>query len=194
MNTVPTPRIRYLAAKRVITYFLTLILLVLLLLVVRKSLWLSRMNDPPAHPPAITQENTFEQLPRTGLDLGRIISDPTASAQSLPPGAKPLDREPADLPVPPNSQILLRYQISDTSTAQHICVRSLPDTTIESAASFYRQALRSAGLSFQESIPAPLVLRLTAEQSDRSLMIRLRQAGSEVRLVVQLRYTIPSDS
>ncbi|MFA7236522.1 MAG: hypothetical protein WC058_06635 [Phycisphaeraceae bacterium] len=128
-----------------------------------------------------------------GTDFSQLLTHPDQFAAWLPAGAAPLDHEPAGLPVPPDSEILLRFQTNTsggTADNEETCVRSIRDTSLESAASFYRQALAVAGGKFTDQTPAPLVIRLTCQHPDGSLMIRLHQIGSEVRAVIQLRYTM----
>lgn len=186
--------------KRIITAVLAVILLVLCAMVVVKAMELRRMGE--RNPPPMTHVSPEDAMNHTapgGIDLGRLLSDPTAAVQTLPTGMHELDHEPADLPIPPNSEILLRCQAASNQAdpafiGQQICVRVLRDTTIESAASFYRQSLHDSHWSFDETVPQPMVLRMLASPSDqpadqppRSLLIRLHQVGSEVRVVIGLR-------
>ncbi|MHB1157202.1 MAG: hypothetical protein ACYC26_10225 [Phycisphaerales bacterium] len=181
-----------------IALFLVLILLILLTILVVKIIHVRSATPPespespespapPASPPAVSEPN----LRPTRPDLLQLLTNPDRLAASLPPGAAPLDHEPGNLPVPPRSEILLRFQTHISGGGdEETCVRSIRDTSLESAASFYRRALVAAGEKFTEQTPAPLVIRLTRQHPDGSLMIRLRQTGSEVRAVIQLRYTM----
>jgi len=104
---------------------------------------------------------------------------------------QPTDAEPADLPPHPRGTNLMRFIRTDHRRVEHLSIWSISDVNLEDAASFYQQAAMDKQFTPSRQLTdTPDVIETRYHRDGRALTVRCRQAGSEVRVVLQLRYTV----
>jgi hypothetical protein len=184
----------------------------------------SRQNDDPAMPPVPRRPSDAAEIPtaapvdliwpdavvvdRKTLPDGTVVErleprlEPAGGrslAELLPmPAAaeNPDAPEPADLPTPENATLLRRFAFGGDRPEQRVSVWSVRETKLDRVASFYMDAATARGFGLIDA-PGPddaTVRRIVFERRGELLIVRCRKVGPDIRVVVQLRYTMPQGS
>lgn len=156
-------------------------------------------TDPPDTPKS-PSEMTYQQQDADETNIDDLLTDPAGSI--TPRGTKPLGHPPADLPVYPEATQLLLYRQPEGDAVQEFGVWMIDDATLDEVRKFYHQAAMDAGFGLladgalrREQTPGELRPNQTPpstvwRRDDQTLIIRIRQAGAQLRVSLILRYTM----
>lgn len=130
--------------------------------------------DEPPQPPVA--------LPTDAEGMAQLLSRPDH---------EPTDAEPAALPPYPGGVNLMRFRRTDHRLVEHVSIWSISDADVEDVASFYQRAATD-----EQFVPtgdqrrSADVIESRYIRDPQLLSVRCRQAGDDVRVVLQLRYTV----
>lgn len=166
-------------------------------LVIRYAMNMTRVD--PARPAVVAPPTT---APATGAltDPLDSLMELAGSADALADGASggmpgvggPLDHEPAHLPALRTGTQLTRFRRDGDGYANEYAVWEFAGKKSAWAASFYTEAAEAAGFRLidEATLDSSKVIRRTFTRGNERLVVRARQTGDAVRLVLHLRYTL----
>jgi hypothetical protein len=156
------------------------------------TLWLWRIEWRPSQPPHAGPQSGADAMVYRGQappdELGALLAGRAEVPAALPAGAAPLDRLPGGLAMPTGAKMLSAWKQGQGLMAEEIAVCSLPRGSAAGVLAELVTTAQAAGYGLRAE-PAPDSRLLQAP--GRSLLLRARQAGGEVRMTFILRYTSP---